>query len=56
MAKLVYFGDTVRLATVLLFTTPLAQGQKELGHLVKTEQLTWSMVFFPEKISPLKEL
>ena len=50
MAKLVYFGDTLRLATVLLFTTPLAQGQKELGHLVNTEQLTWSMVF-SEKIS-----
>ena len=41
MAKLVYFGDTVRLATVLLFTTLLAEGQKELGHLVKAEQLTW---------------
>ena len=46
MAKLVYFGDTVRLAPVLLFTTPLVQGQKELGHLVKAEQLTWWMVFF----------
>ena len=55
MAKLVYFGDTLRLATVLLFTTPLAQGQKELGHLVKTEQLVVNG-FFSEKISPLKEL
>ena len=56
MAKLVYFGDTVRLATVLLFTTPLAEGQKELGHLVKAEQLTWWMVFFWKDLSPLKEL
>ena len=53
MAKLVYFGDTLRLATVLLFTTPLAQGQKELGHLVKTDQL---MTFFWKDLSPLKEL
>ena len=56
MAKLVYFGDTVRLAPVLLFTTPLAEGQKELGHLVKAEQLTWWMVFFWIDLSPLKEL
>ena len=56
MAKLVYFGDTVGLATVLLFTTPVVQGQKELGHLVKAEQLTWWMVFFWIDLSPLKEL